>query len=66
MNADLLGMKLYYSERGRSMSGILKRENGKHLTDKEARAFIDYCIEQGYKDLYSCPEFDEVKDKLNL
>lgn len=64
MNADLRGMKLYY--KGKSMGGIIVTDKGKKLNDREARAFINYCIEQGHTELKTCPEFEDIKDKLSL
>lgn len=62
MNIDLKEMLSFYEDK--SMSGIIITDKNKTLNDREARAFIKYCISKGYEELYDCPEFEEVEDEL--
>lgn len=58
MNASLEGLKRFHKRK--SMNNLIVTEKGRHLNDREARQYIDYCLEKGYKDLYSCPEYEDV------
>jgi hypothetical protein len=62
MNADIPGMLLYFQNK--KMGGIIVCADGKRLSDEEARAYLSWCINNGYKDLYSAPEFHKVKDLI--
>lgn len=67
MNASIKGMRSYYSDKRmrNKLRGIIQCADGYHLTPAEAWAFIVWCDENGIEDLYSAPDFHEVKDKLN-
>jgi uncharacterized protein YehS (DUF1456 family) len=68
MNADMLGMHEYLitDMKNHSVKGTIVDNNGYELTDKEVRAYVRYCVKNGFQKLYDCPNFSEVKDKLNL
>lgn len=64
MNADLQGILNYYGNR--PIKDLLMSDNGYMLSANEARAYIKYCLSQGHTELKTCPDFDEVKEKLKL
>ena len=64
MNADLQGFLDYYKRR--KAGGILQTDKGYRLSDKEAKAYARWGIENGYTLLKEMPEFEEVKDQLNI
>lgn len=41
-------------------------DKGHSLSDKEAKAYAKWGIENGYATLKEMPEFEDVKDKLKL
>ena len=65
MNADLQGMKNYYAKK-RIPYGLIVTKDGTHLTSDQARKLIEWGIKNGYKDLYSLPDFIEIKELQNL
>jgi hypothetical protein len=48
------------------MSNIIKSSNGYSLKDNEARAYVRWCLDNGYEDLSSAPNFELIKNKLKL
>lgn len=64
MDADLQGFLDYY--RRRKADGLFQTNSGYTLSDKEAKAYARWGIKNGYKLLKEMPEFEEVKDKLNI
>lgn len=63
MNMDLKGFLLWH--KNKSANGIIISNAGHHLTDKEAKAYAKWGIENGYETLNELPEFEEVKKILN-
>ena len=57
MNADIEGMLNYYKHR--QMNGILQSDKGERISLKEGKEYLRWCLKQGYKDLYSAPDWDE-------
>ncbi len=60
MSMDICGILDMF--RGRSMRGIIEQE-GKGLSDREARNYLNDCLSKGYKVIPmseddECPEFD--------
>lgn len=64
MNADLQGILNWYGNK--PITNLLRCNNGYYLSDKEARVYIKYCLKQGHAELKTCPEFEDIKDKLQL
>lgn len=64
MNADLQGMLSYFKHK--KMNNIITTEKGYKLSDKEAREYIKYCMSSGHTELKTCPEFEDVREKLKL
>lgn len=64
MNADLQGLLAYFKHR--NATGIMKSDKGHSLSDKEAKAYVRWGVKKGYKLLKEMPEFEDVKDQLNL
>lgn len=64
MNADLQGILNYYGKR--PITNLLVTSKGYTLSSQEARAYIKYCLSQGHTDLKTCPEFEDIKNKLKL
>lgn len=64
MNADLQGILDFYGDK--PISELLLCDNGYYLTDKQARAYIKYCISQGHTELKTCPEYEDIKEKLQI
>lgn len=64
MDMDLLGFLMWY--KNRSAANIMISDKGYHLSDREAKAYARWGIENGYKSLKDLPEFEEVRDKLKL
>ena len=56
MNADIKGMLDYFK---RKKITCLCSDKGLAIPDKEAREYLKWCLEHGYKDLYSAPEWEE-------
>lgn len=63
MNANIEMMLKYH--RG-NFNKIIVTEKGYYLSNKEAKAYLRWGLENGYKDLYSMPEFEEIKDELKI
>ena len=63
MNANLKGL-LDFFKRKNMDNIIISKEHS--LSDKEARAYIKYCLSQGHTELKNCPEYEDVKDKLKI
>ena len=59
MNADLQGIKNYYAKR-LIPDGLIVTDDGTSLTSVQARRLIERGIKNGYKDLYSMPDFKEI------
>lgn len=55
-----------FCSKGRNTDDIIISDKGHSLTDKEAKAYVRWGIENGYKTLNELPEFEEVKDKFKL
>lgn len=51
--------------RRKSLDDFLVTDNDYFLTDKEARAYLEYCINKGYTYLYECPEYESVQSEIN-
>ena len=64
MDANLQGL-LEFGKR-RSLRGVIKSDNGYELTDNEARTYIRWEISFGYKYLSEVPDFEDIRDKLEL
>lgn len=64
MNADLQGMLDFH--KNRNLGNLIVTDKGKTLNDAEARTFIKYCLSQGHTELKTCPEFEDVVEKLEL
>jgi len=64
MNADLQGILNYYGKR--PIKDLLVSDDGYTLSAKEARVYIKYCLSLGHTELKTCPDWDEVKDKLKI
>lgn len=60
MNADLNGMKRYYEKRI-IPNGLIVYDDGTPLTSKQAHALIEWGVKNGYTDLYSMPDFKDIK-----
>ena len=63
MNMDLLGFLAFYMQK--KAANIIVSNKGYSLSDREAKAYVRWGVENGYKDLRSMPEFEDVKDELN-
>lgn len=64
MDANLQGL-MEFGKR-RNLRGVIMSNNGYELTDKEARAYIRRAILSGYKHLSEVPDFEDIRDKLEL
>ncbi len=64
MNMDLLGFLTWHKKR--SAANIIVSDRGHYLSDKEAKAYAKWGLENGYKSLKELPEFEDVVDKLKL
>jgi hypothetical protein len=65
MNADLIGLLEYMkAHKNKNLTGIIESGNGYRLSDKEARAYVCWCVKSGYKTLHDAPDFEIVKIKL--
>lgn len=56
MNADIKGMLDFYKRRKIT---CLQSDKGEFLSDKEAKEYLRWCLNHGYKDLYSAPDWEE-------
>ena len=58
MSANIAGMLRNF--KGRSMSGIMEDENGREMSDKEARKYLAECQAKGWKKIPcgDCEDFD--------
>lgn len=58
MSANIEGMLRNY--KGKSMAGIISDENGREMSDKEARTFLAECQAKGWKKIPcgDCEGFD--------
>ena len=65
MNADLNGMKRYYKKRT-IPNGLIVCDDGTPLTSEQARKLIDWGIKNGYNNLYSMPDFKDIKELQKL
>lgn len=61
MNANLAGMKRYYSKK-RIPYGLITADDGTPLTSEEAHALIEWGLKNGYRDLNSMPDFKDIKE----
>lgn len=64
MNAHLQRMLDFHKDG--SLGDRIVTNKGKTLNDKEARAYIKYCLSQGHTELNTCPEYEDVKENLSL
>lgn len=62
MNANIAGLLAFCKKR--NIGGLIVTADGYALSDTEARAYLRWCSINGYNDLYSAPDYNEVKDKL--
>jgi hypothetical protein len=67
MNAYLVGFLEYInSYKKRNVGGWVTTDDGYNLSNAEVRAYVRWCVRNGYKYLYDAPPFETVKDKLNI
>ena len=65
MNADLNGMKRYYSGKKKIPNGLIICDDGTPLNSNQAMKLIDWGLLNGYNDLYSMPDYKEIfKDQI--
>ena len=62
MNADIQCMLNYYKHK---QMNILQSDSGQKIPSKDAKKYLKWCIKNGYKDLYSAPDWDEYVKQLN-
>jgi hypothetical protein len=62
MNLDIKGALAFYKRR--NMTGLLVTDNGRELSDNEARNYLKWCDKNSYRTIKDAPDYDDVKDKI--
>ena len=59
MNADIKGMLDFYKHK--KMDRILQADDGTFIPSKDAKKYLNWCLKNGYKDLYSAPDYSKYE-----
>lgn len=59
LRTNMIGFKMNCFKK-KNLRGFFQID-GRDLTDKEVRSFVNYCIDKGYKTDADCPECEIIK-----
>lgn len=64
MNCDLQGFLDFFTHK--KSDNIIVTNAGRSLSDKEAKEFVRWGIQNGYTDLTDMPEYEDIENQLKL
>ena len=59
MNADIKCMLDFYKHK--KMDRILQADDGTFIQSKDAKKYLNWCLKNGHKDLYSAPDYSKYE-----
>ena len=61
MNADLNGLLAYMkANKNKNLQGIIVSDNGETFSNQKTRAYVEWCVKNGYKFLHDAPDIKTV------